>query len=79
MRPCRFLRNKTIAASLGDDELFAFAAALSDTPWTCLKTTLPWGPDDSPACPEGCVVGRSCFEDMGAVSRRSPAGSTRRG
>ncbi|NOY28094.1 MAG: hypothetical protein GXP62_19690 [Oligoflexia bacterium] len=40
----------------------------SDSQFTCLHTTQPWGPDQDLCAPEYCQPGRACF----AMSARDP-------
>lgn len=49
------------------DELVA-AMMLSDSQFTCLHSTQPWGPDGQLCAPEYCQPGRQCFE----LSPRDP-------
>lgn len=45
------------------------AMTLSDSQFTCLHTTEPWGPDQDLCAPERCQPGRACF----LRSARDPA------
>lgn len=32
-------------------------------PYSCLLTSQPWGPDETPAVPEACTPARPCFRN----------------
>jgi hypothetical protein len=60
---CAHLQCKAlIGRSFADPEELAVSMLLSDSPFTCLHTTQPWGPDQSLCAPERCQPGRACFE-----------------
>ncbi|MCA9489650.1 MAG: hypothetical protein KC621_06990 [Myxococcales bacterium] len=62
MRLCRYLRWKTYYGARWDTpEQLAEDLARGDVPFSCLRTCLPWGPDEGPAVPEGCQPDRACF------------------
>lgn len=70
--PCRRLRWKG-RHGLGPLTPAAWAeiAARNETPWTCLGTTYPWGPDEAPVDPYRCTPDRPCFVPEPADPTRS--------
>lgn len=71
MRLCSHLRWKGLyGRHFPDAESLAYAMQTSDSPFSCLRTCQPWGPDEVPTAPELCQPGRACFE----LSERDPSG-----
>ena len=69
MRLCAHLRWKSFyGARWATRAEMSAAMTRDDTPYSCLHTCQPWGPDDDAAAPERCQPDRSCFE----VSDREP-------
>ena len=63
MRLCNHLRWKAFyGADWPDHQAMELAMKLSDSPFSCLRTCQPWGPDGHQCAPEGCQPERSCFE-----------------
>ncbi len=68
---CRHLRWKGYFGRRWRSEAELEAAlALSDAPFSCLRTCQAWGPDDDLAAPEICDRERSCFEPSARAPRR---------
>lgn len=66
---CRFLRWKGFyGVAWPSQEALALALAASDSPFSCLRTCQPWGPDEDLAAPGSCGPERTCFDR----SPRSP-------
>jgi len=62
MRLCAHLRWKAFyGARWPTPEDLDLALALSDSPFSCLQTAQPGGPDGALCAPERCQPGRSCF------------------
>lgn len=63
MKLCAWLRWKGLYGARWDTREEMIADMLrSDSPFSCLRTCQPWGPDDDLAAPEGCQPSRGCFE-----------------
>ena len=63
MRLCSHLRWKSLyGATFPDTEALNEALLRNDTPYSCLHTCQPWGPDDDAATPERCQPDRGCFQ-----------------
>ncbi len=56
----------------GGTEADAFARNM--TPYSCLETCEPWGPDGDLAAPELCHSGRSCHQFPADAAKRSGSG-----
>lgn len=65
---CRYLRWKGRAEDLRRGEPLQEVFVRNAVPYSCLQTTMPWGPDDELAAPEACDGSRPCY---GAMSVRS--------
>ena len=55
---CRHLRSRTWVAPQGDQR----ALSAASSPYWCMRTMRPDGPDGSLAAPEECTDDRICFE-----------------
>ena len=62
MELCAWMRWKCSRVAPRDPEVLAEMFARNEVPYSCLKTCMPWGPDDQPAVPELCDSRRACFE-----------------
>ena len=63
MELCAFLRWKSFYGTehLAEDEL-AGLLARNEVPYSCLRTTQAFGPDDDLVAPERCDSDRACYE-----------------
>ena len=69
MKLCTYLRWRAgYGVRWSSPEALDEAFSLATTPFTCLQTCQPWGPDDDAVVPERCQPDRHCFE----LSPRDP-------
>lgn len=59
---CRFLRHKKMYYDFDRESALAVGPECGGTPFWCVKTSRPVGPDSAPALPEDCRKERRCFE-----------------
>ena len=59
---CRFLRHKKMFYDFDREAALTVGPESGGTPYWCVKTSTPLGPDDLPATGEECRAGRSCCE-----------------
>lgn len=70
MNLCRHLRWKGLyGRRFPDAAALELAFETADSPFSCLRTCQPWGPDDAVTAPERCQPARACFE----LSDRDPS------
>lgn len=60
---CACLRTKTMALNTHWIPSEAELRSRADTAiFWCIKTMMPWGPDEDDATPESCRPGRECWD-----------------
>lgn len=69
MSLCRHLRWKSDARTSGDPLQVYASLARSQVPFSCLRTSRPWGPDEDVVGPDCCDCSRPCFVAASEVGR----------